>query len=103
LQDEIVSSVANELNAHLIEAEARRAERSLHPDAMDLCFRGSRCWNKGDTPENMAQAREFYERALMLDPGNLEALVGIAALDAASAAFLLSVTVARALRRPRQR
>ncbi len=34
MQDEIVSRLANTLNAQLIEAEARRAERSLHPDAM---------------------------------------------------------------------
>jgi TolB-like protein/class 3 adenylate cyclase len=89
LQDEIVSSLANELNAQLIEAEAQRAERSLHPDAMDLCFQGSCCWNKGVTVENMAQAREFFERALTLDPRNIEALVGIAAVDAISASLFM--------------
>src|SRR6266481_1704964 len=36
LQDEIISRLANTLNAQLIEAEARRAERSLHTGAMDL-------------------------------------------------------------------
>ena len=40
MQDEIVSRLANTLNAQLVEAEARRAERSLHPDAMDLYFPG---------------------------------------------------------------
>jgi TolB-like protein len=89
MQDEIVSSLANALNAQLIEAEARRAERSLHPDAMDLCFQGNSCWNKGMTPEHMAQARGFFERALTLDPGNIEALVGIAAVDMISAAFFI--------------
>ena len=39
MQDEIVSRLANTLNAELINAEARRAERSPHPDAMDLYFR----------------------------------------------------------------
>ena len=34
MQDEIVSRLANTLNTQLIEAEARRAEHSLHPDAM---------------------------------------------------------------------
>ncbi|HEY8751344.1 MAG TPA: winged helix-turn-helix domain-containing tetratricopeptide repeat protein [Tepidisphaeraceae bacterium] len=81
MQDEIVASLANTLNAQLIEAEARRAERSPHPDAMDLCFQGSSCSNKGMTPEHMAQAREFFERALTLDPGSTEALVGMAAAD----------------------
>ena len=38
MQDEIVSRLANELDAELVAAEARRAERSLNPDAMDLVF-----------------------------------------------------------------
>ena len=88
MQDEIVSRLANTLNAQLIEAEARRAERSLHPDAMDLSFQGSSCLNKGMTAEHMAQARGFFERALTLDPGNIEALCGIAAVDTARA-FLI--------------
>jgi TolB-like protein/class 3 adenylate cyclase/Tfp pilus assembly protein PilF len=89
MQDEIVSSLANALNAKLIEAEAQRAERSLHPDAIDLVFQGTDCWNKGATAENMAQARKFFERALTLDPGNTEALLGIAVLDIASAGFFV--------------
>src|SRR6516165_5650404 len=36
MQDEIVSRLANSLDAELITAEARRAERSPHPDVMDL-------------------------------------------------------------------
>ena len=81
MQDEIVSSLANTLNAQLIEAEARRAARSHNPDAMDLYFQGTSCWNKGMTPEYMAQAKAFFERALTLDPGHVEALVAIAAVD----------------------
>jgi hypothetical protein len=38
MQDEIVSRLANTLNTQLVEAEAQRAERSPHPDAMDLYF-----------------------------------------------------------------
>jgi tetratricopeptide (TPR) repeat protein len=89
MQDEIVSGLANELNAQLIEAEAQRAQRSLHPDAMDSSFQGNSCWNKGMTPERMAQARGSFERALTLDPENIEALVGMAAVDTASAAYLI--------------
>ena len=89
MQDEIVSSLANALNAQLIEAEARRAERSLHVDALDLVFQGTSCWNKGVTAENMAQAREFFERALMLDPVNIEALAGTAAVDVVTAGLLM--------------
>jgi TolB-like protein/tetratricopeptide (TPR) repeat protein len=85
MQDEIVSRLANTLNTQLIEAEARRAERSLHPDAMDLYFQGMAWFNKGAIPEHMAQARGFFERALVLDPKNVEALVGMANVDADSA------------------
>jgi TolB-like protein/class 3 adenylate cyclase len=83
MQDEIVSRLANALDAQLILAEARRAEGLLHPNSMDLHFRGRACWNKGLTPEYMAQARGFFERALTLDPDNIEALVGMAQVDTA--------------------
>jgi TolB-like protein len=81
MQDEIVSRLANTLGAQLIEVEARRAGRSTDPDAMDLNFQGRAWFNKGPTPEHMTQARGFYERALALDPGNIEAMVGMAAVD----------------------
>jgi TolB-like protein/class 3 adenylate cyclase len=88
MQDEIVARLANELNAQLIAAEAKRAERSLKPSSLDLYFQGMARWNKGWTPAGMTEARCFFERALQLDPDNVEALVGIAAVDAGSAAFL---------------
>jgi TolB-like protein len=81
MQDEIVSRLANTLNAQLIAVEARRAERSPRPDATNLCFQGAAWVNKGRTPEYMAQARGFFERALALEPGNVEALVGTALVN----------------------
>jgi TolB-like protein len=78
MQDEIVSRLANTLNAQLIAAEARRAEGMLHPDAMDLYFQGMAWLNKGSNPETNSQARTFFERSLALDPQNIEALVGSA-------------------------
>jgi TolB-like protein/Tfp pilus assembly protein PilF len=85
LQDEIVSRLANTLNAELIEAEARRAERSPNPDAMELYFQGRACVNRGITPASMQEARSFFARARALDPGNIEAAVGTAQVDIASA------------------
>jgi TolB-like protein/DNA-binding winged helix-turn-helix (wHTH) protein len=38
MQDEIVSRLADQLGHQLVVAEARRAERLLHPDALDLVF-----------------------------------------------------------------
>ncbi len=87
MQDEIVSRLANTLNAQLIEVEARRAEHSLDPDAIDLNFQGLACLNKGRTSEHLAQARSFFERALALDPKNVEALVGMAYVDALTGAI----------------
>src|SRR5215469_11836315 len=78
VQDEIVSRLANTLNAQLIAVEARRAERSPHPDATDLYFQGAAWLNRGRTPEYMAQAHGFFERALALEPENVEALLGTA-------------------------
>jgi TolB-like protein/class 3 adenylate cyclase len=86
MQDEIVSRLANTLNTQLIEAEARRAERSLHPDAMDLYFQGTACLHRGTTAVYYAQARGFFERALVLDPATIEGLVGVATADATSVA-----------------
>ncbi|MDA9407421.1 adenylate/guanylate cyclase domain-containing protein [Bradyrhizobium sp. CCBAU 45384] len=82
VQDEIVSRLANSLDAELIAAEARQAERSSHPDAMDLVFQGSSWLNKGLTPNCTVQARGFFEKALALDPENIEAMVGLARADA---------------------
>jgi TolB-like protein len=81
MQDEIVSRLASALDAELIAAEARRAERSLHPDAMDLVFQGRAWFNKGLTPDYIAKARCFFEQALALDPENIEAMLGLALVD----------------------
>lgn len=81
MQDEIASRLANTLDTQLITAEARRAEHSLQPDAMELYFQGRAWANKGPTPEHMAQATSFYHRALAIDPGNIEASIGAAHID----------------------
>jgi hypothetical protein len=49
MKDEIVSRLANTLNAQLIAAEARRAENTPYPDAMDLYFLVRASLNKGAT------------------------------------------------------
>jgi TolB-like protein/class 3 adenylate cyclase/TPR repeat protein len=81
MQDEIVARLAGALNAQLVVAEARRAEQAPNPDSMDLYFQGLTWLNKGLTPDNLAQARSFFDRALSVDPGNVDALVGSAVAD----------------------
>jgi TolB-like protein/class 3 adenylate cyclase len=96
MQDEIVSRLANALNAQLIAAEARLAERTLRPDAMDLYFQGVACVNMGMTPQHTGQAQAFFERALALSPDNIEALVGMATVAFnRSAAFIIDDRAAR--------
>jgi len=89
MQDEIVSRLANTLNSQLVEIEARRAERLPQPDVMALIFQGSNSWNKGSTPEHMEKALSFFQRALELDPINIEAMVNVAAVYAVSSALYL--------------
>jgi TolB-like protein/class 3 adenylate cyclase len=83
MQDEIVSRLANALNAQLVAVEARRAEQAPTPDSMDLYFQGLAWFNKGLTPDHVVRARSFYDRALAVDHDNVEALIGSAATDVA--------------------
>jgi TolB-like protein len=82
MQDEIVARLANALNTELIAAEARRGEQAPTPDSMDLYFQGLAWLNKGHTPDNVARARSFFDRALSADPSNVDALIGSARADA---------------------
>ena len=82
MQDEIVARLASALNDQLAAAEARRAEKAPTPDSMDLYFQGMAWINKGHSPENVAKAHDCFDRALIADPSNVEALVGSAWADA---------------------
>jgi TolB-like protein len=82
MQDEIVARIANTLNAQLVAVEARRAERRPAPDSLDLYFQGEAWVNKGVTFESMTRAHSFFERALALDPGNVDALAGMSQVEA---------------------
>ena len=68
MQDEIVSRLANTLNAQLIEAEATAGGAFAASRCDGFDFQGMAWLNKGLTPEHLTQARGFFERALALDP-----------------------------------
>jgi adenylate cyclase len=96
MQDEIVARLANQLRTELISAEARRGQQAAKPDSMDLYFQGMEWFNRGDNLENMDHARGFFERALALDPGNVDALLGVGRADfTVGAAFLSNDRAAR--------
>jgi TolB-like protein len=90
MQDEIVARLANQLGTELVAAEARRAQQAPNPNSMDLYYQGMLHANSGATPEYMTRARSFFERALELDPGNVEAMVGTANVDARSASYIMT-------------
>jgi TolB-like protein len=85
MQDEIVARLANTLQTQLVTAEARRAERAATPDSMDLYFQGATWFNRGFTPDYLSKAADFFERALLLDAGNVDALAGISYANAVGA------------------
>lgn len=78
MQDEIVSRIANMLDAGLVAAEARKGQRSQHAGATDLFFQGIDLIYKAPTPEHLARAHDLFKRALVLDPDTAVALVGLA-------------------------
>jgi hypothetical protein len=103
------SRLSNQLGTQMIEAEARRGEHISNPDSMDLYFQGRACQHKGLSAENLAQARTLFERALFLDPDNVEALTGVAMVDAHITQELMAgdrsdgIKTARDIPRRRQR
>ena len=87
MQDEIVARLARQLGTQLISAEARHAERAPTPDSLDLYFQGMAVLNRGNTPDYLMQARDYFERALALDAGNIEAMVWGAYVDTMKASL----------------
>ncbi|UWU66222.1 adenylate/guanylate cyclase domain-containing protein [Bradyrhizobium sp. NC92] len=90
VQDEIVARIARTLDSQLIVAEARRATRTLNPDAMDLYFQGRQSFNKGLTREYMTEARSCFELALAIDPKNADAMSWTATVEAALGVLFLT-------------
>jgi tetratricopeptide (TPR) repeat protein len=88
MEDEIVARLANQLEAQLTEEEAKRSERSSHPTSMELYFQGRALLNKKS--DFLAQARGNFERALALDPKNIDAMVGTAVIDLIACSWTIS-------------
>jgi adenylate cyclase len=86
LQDRITARLARSLNIELIQAESRRSEveRSTNPDAVDFTMRGLAKLYEPQSKIQNAQAQDLFDRALRLDPDNVEAMIGRARCLAAS-------------------
>jgi tetratricopeptide (TPR) repeat protein len=76
--------------AHIVAEAVRCADFSPARCAFS-CFAAATvrmAWlNKGSTPDNVAQARNLFDRALSADPDNVEALIGSARADVAEGAM----------------
>ena len=86
-QDRIAGRLARAIRLHMIDAEARRAERAAHdhPDdhgtAQDYALRARSLVNQGlATRQNIEAACALYAQALERDPGDADALAGVACL-----------------------
>jgi adenylate cyclase len=82
LQDDVVARLANALSYELVRAEAETAARSKNPDSIDLDMRGRgaliRWAQQAPTKDDLVAVRALFERALEIDPKDVDALVGSA-------------------------
>jgi adenylate cyclase len=70
-----------------VRAEAQKSTRSSNLDAIDLIKRGWAALWQPATKESTASARDYFERALKIDPQNAEAMVGFANARVRATAF----------------
>jgi TolB-like protein/class 3 adenylate cyclase/cytochrome c-type biogenesis protein CcmH/NrfG len=77
LQDSVTQELAGVMNVQLVDAEMRRGQAKLDPDAFDLILRARAAANRGASRENFAESLRLYEAALARDPDNVSAMCGI--------------------------
>jgi TolB-like protein/DNA-binding SARP family transcriptional activator len=80
VQDEIVGRLSRAIGLQVISFEARRSEREKpgSAEAIDLVLRGQAALNRPSSAETMIAARDLFQRALKLQPDNVDALAGVA-------------------------
>ncbi len=80
VQDEIVARLSRSVGVEMVrkEAERSRSRSGEGGDAVDLVMRGKALAADLSRSEIAAEAVALFNRALTLDPDNVEALVGIA-------------------------
>jgi tetratricopeptide (TPR) repeat protein len=76
LQDDVTSRIAVTLSVELVRAEVTRAAQN--PDVLDYILRGRAVGAKSPSRENRAEGIGWFERALGLDPGSVEAQTRLA-------------------------
>ncbi len=91
LQDEVASTIAQQIDVELTPNEqARFAQpRPVDPAALEVCLKGRYFLEKG-TSEDFRKAKEFYEQAIKIAPEYAEGYVGLAAMYVAAGDIYLS-------------
>ncbi len=88
MQDEIVTRIARTVGLQVIDEEARRAarkDRAVNPNATDLAMRGWALRNRAISRETNIAALGMFQDALRIDDQNVDALVGVAAVNTSDA------------------
>jgi len=95
LQDQITARLARSLAIELFQAESRRieADGSKNLDSMDFTMRGKAMILGGWSQTDVTQAKDLFDRALQLDPDNVEAMIGKARCLATQLIFGWSASV----------
>jgi tetratricopeptide (TPR) repeat protein len=81
-QSEITGRLARTLNLELERDAGRRIEqeKAVDPDARDLVMRGWALWHRPYSTASSQEAQRTFERALEIDPGSVDAMIGIATI-----------------------
>jgi adenylate cyclase len=79
-QRDITDRLGWTLHLELVEAAGRQIEQETNPDARDLVMRGWAWFFRPVSMANLEEALRAFEQALELNPGSVDARVGIASV-----------------------
>ena len=79
LQDQVTGRIANTMDHELVLVAARESERRKDaPQATDLILRARALADKPHSLDKWQQVEALYRQALVIDPGNVNAMMGLA-------------------------
>jgi TolB-like protein/thioredoxin-like negative regulator of GroEL len=79
LQSDLASAIANQVASHVDQQSKPNIAKMLNPEAYDAYLRGRQEWIHGAfTDQGYEKSREYFDRALQLDPEYGDAIVGLA-------------------------
>jgi TolB-like protein/class 3 adenylate cyclase/Flp pilus assembly protein TadD len=87
-QDEITGRLARTFNLELVKDMGRRIEQegAVDPDARDLVMRGWSWYHRPRSTTTLGEAQRAFERALEIEPGSVDARIGVASVLAVTLA-----------------